>query len=495
MRNYWKATAAVLIVLFIWGCTKSGADFPDGTPTSTSTKTTTPVATDTTKTVTTPVTTKPDTTKPTAPVTTKPTTPVTTTPTTPTTPVTTKPTTPVTTTPTTPVTTKPTTPVTTTPTTPVTTTPTTPVTTKPTTPVTTTPTTPTTPVTTKPTTPVTATPAPPVTTKPTTATAPVTTKPTTPVTTKPVTGTTKSTTTTPVVKAPTYKLTAPIAYVGKSNITINGDSINGGLLPCISLIKCTNIHIIHCKLVNSTGYGVFINSCTNILVDSCYIGNVRAGVLAEDCPNGQIRIQYNQMKNMQGPYPHADFIQYGHIEGPNNRIIGNKMENIQGQSNPEDGINLFMCDGSPSDPIQVSNNWIRGGGPSITGAGITIGDGGGSYQTITNNIVVNSGYGGIDFAGGTHITVMNNQIYSSSFPWSGCGLGCSNFSNVPAGNNTMTNNKVNWIAGHWGGYRRDTVYRAGTGNNINPMPNGWKLNTVNAPINASILPTTIIDFK
>ena len=479
MRNYCKASIIMLISLFAVACTKSGDNQPDETKTPvTGTATTSkPIATDTTKKITPPDTTKA---KPTPPVTTKPDTtkPVTTTPK-PTAPVTTppvttapKPTAPVTTPP---VTTapKPTAPVTTPP---VTTTP------KPTTPVTTTPVTtpkPTTPVTTpKPTTPVT----PPVTTTPK--------PPAKPVTTPPVATTPK-----PAPKASAYKLAAPIAYVGKSNITINGDSINGGALPCISLIRCTNIHITHCKLVNSTGYGVFINGCTNILVDSSYIANVRSGVLAEDCPNGQIRVQYNQMLNMQGPFPHADFIQYGHIEGPNNRIIGNKLENIQGQSNPEDAINLFMCDGSSSDPIVVSNNWIRGGGPSITGSGITIGDGGGSFQTITNNIMVNSGYAGIDCAGGTHITVMNNQVYSASFPWSGCGLGCSNFSNVPASNNTITSNKVNWIAGHWGGYRRDTVYRAGTGLNINPMPNGWKSNTVNAPINTSILPATLIDFK
>jgi hypothetical protein len=301
--------------------------------------------------------------------------------------------------------------------------------------------------------------------------------------------------TAPVAKAPSYRISAPISYIGKSNITISGDSINGGSAACIQLINCTNIHITRCKLMNSTSFGVYANGCTNILVDSSYIANVRAGVYAEDCHQGQIRVQYNQMKNMQGPYPHADFIQFGRVYGTNNRIIGNKLENIQGQSNPEDAINLYMCTGTSSDPILVSGNWIRGGGPSLTGGGITVGDQGGSYETIENNIMVNSGYGGVNCAGGDHITIINNSIYSQSFPWSGFGLGSNNYTTTPTFSNTTTGNKVNWIAGHWGGYRRDTVYRVGSGKTYNPVPAGWNSNTLAAPIGANILPAILIDFK
>jgi hypothetical protein len=237
-----------------------------------------------------------------------------------------------------------------------------------------------------------------------------------------------------------------------------------------------------------------MDNCTNVLIDSCYISNVRAGVYAISC-TGQIRVQYNQMRNMQGPYPAADFVQFNNVSGANNRIIGNKLENIQGQSNPEDAINLYRSKGVPSDPILISGNLIRGGGPSLTGSGITVADNGGSYETVQNNIVVNSGYGGINCAGGDHITIINNSIYSQSFSWSGFGLGSNNYTTTPTFNNTTTNNKVNWIAGHWGGYRRDTVYRAGSGVNYNPMPTGWNANILAAPISASILPAVLIDFK
>lgn len=291
------------------------------------------------------------------------------------------------------------------------------------------------------------------------------------------------------------KATSPIYYKGVSNLVINGDSIVGGTTPCIYLISCTNVHITHCKLLNSTDYGIYLNNCSNVLIDSNYVYNVRAGVYVEACPNGRIRTMYNEMKNVIGPFPHADFVQYNRVNGANNRICHNRLENITGQSAPEDAINLYMCNGLPNDPILVEYNAIRGGGPSTTGSGITVGDNGGSYQTIAGNVVVNPGYAGIQVAGGNHIAIVSNSIYSASLPWSGCGLGSSNYSGVPSNNNTVSNNKINWIAGHLGGQRRDTAYKAGTGANINAMPTGWKTNIVNAPISTSILPAVIVNVK
>lgn len=291
-----------------------------------------------------------------------------------------------------------------------------------------------------------------------------------------------------------YKLTSPIYYINKSNITISGDSINGGSAACIELVNCTNVKIHNCKLVNSTSFGVYLNNCSNVLIDSSYISKVRAGVYAEGCPGGQIRVMYNQMQNMLGPFPHADFVQFDRVTGTYNRICYNKLENIQGKSNPEDGINTYMSGGTSADPLYITGNWIRGGGPSTTGAGICAGDNGGSYQIIQNNTLVNSGYGGIDCAAGNNMTVINNTIYSQSFSWSGVGLASNNFTTTPSYSNKMTTNKVNWIAGHWGGYERDTVYRYAKGASANPMPSGWKANTVHASISASILPATIITF-
>lgn len=293
------------------------------------------------------------------------------------------------------------------------------------------------------------------------------------------------------------KSSKPIYYKGINNFTISNDSINGGASPCIYLINCNNVHITHCKLQNSTDMGVHLNNCSNVLIDSNYLVNLKNGVYAEVCPLGSIRTLYNQIAAIQGTIKvqQNDPIQYNRVNGANNKINFNLIQNKLGASHQEDGINLYMCNGIANDPIQVIGNRVSGGGASTTGSGITVGDQGGSYELIKDNFVCNSGYVGIQVAGGHHISIMNNTIFSTSFPWSGCGLASSNYISASTGylqssqDNTISGNKVNWIAGHLGGYRRDTAYKSA---NNNQMPAGWKTtNIIKANINSSILPTKL----
>lgn len=286
---------------------------------------------------------------------------------------------------------------------------------------------------------------------------------------------------------------AVINLSGVSNQTIRGDSINplNADTACIYLYNCTNIHITRCKLMNSGSYGIYMQGCSNILIDSCLITNVRAGVLAVLCPSGQIRVLSNQMQNMKGPYPHADFVQFDQVAGTFNRISFNKLEN-QGLDTinylPEDGINCYKSSGTSTDNIAIVSNEIRGGGPSRTGAGIVVGDGGGNYISVTGNTLVNTGYGGINCAGGSNNSVTNNRIYSQTEPWSGFGLASTNFTGVTSSGNTMSGNLVNWTT--YSGSTRDTVWKPLN----NPLPSGWSTNTIHASINASMLPTVLIDY-
>jgi Right handed beta helix region len=295
-------------------------------------------------------------------------------------------------------------------------------------------------------------------------------------------------------KSGVSNISQPIKIENKSNFTIENETIVGGTSPCILLINCANVHIVHCTLINSTDIGIRLEGCFNVLIDSNEIGHVKTGVFAITCPLGHIRVVNNQMKNMLGPYPQADFVQFDRVSGGDNQICYNKLQNVAGQSNPEDGINLYMSNGLPNNPILVGYNWIRGGGPSITGAGITAGDGGGSYQEIVGNIVVNSGYGGIQVAGGTYIQILYNRIYSRSLPWSGFGLASSNYSGKPCSQITISENSVNWLAGKLGGIKRDTVYKAGTGTNANPVPIAWRTNTDDKLLGENLLPDKIVNF-
>lgn len=294
-----------------------------------------------------------------------------------------------------------------------------------------------------------------------------------------------------------YKITGTINLYNKSNMTISYDSIAGGGTACIQLINCNNIHVTHCRLGHSSSFGILIANCTNILVDSCYISKVATGVLAVNCPQGLIRVQYNQLQDMQGPFPQGSSIQFSGVNGHWNRIQYNKCENRSGQSHPEDIISVYKSNGVAGDPICVIGNSIKGGGPSTTGSGIILGDKGGSYQLAQNNLVVNSGSMGMQIAGGHDIQIINNKIYSAAFAWSHMGLGCGNYSGLSSYNLTESGNQINWLSGKTSDQLKgsktrvmNSSYQAGT-----TMPAGWNTNVLNASITASILPSPLLNFN
>jgi hypothetical protein len=303
-----------------------------------------------------------------------------------------------------------------------------------------------------------------------------------------------STTTGTFLSVP-LKVTAPLNLINAHDITISGDSINGGKIACISLYNCYNIHITKCKLVNGSGLngvGINMNACTNVVVDSCYIGNVASGVYAYQSQN--IKVKNNQMRNMVGPLWRGQFVQFNSVTGGGNRISNNLCENIVGQSHCEDGISLYNSSGTSTDPIYVLSNSIRGGGPSTTGSGVTLGDHGGNYIVAAYNIIVTPGYVGMHVAGGTNILMSTNTIYSDAVPYSHLGLGYGNYSpSIPSNNITINLNKVHWMVGlpsdvAKGMKEFDSYYQG-------PMPTGWSTNVSNAVVTASVLPTKLITWN
>lgn len=298
-----------------------------------------------------------------------------------------------------------------------------------------------------------------------------------------------------------FKSVAPIVYSNKSGLIIRGDSINGGSTACIHLMNCSNITIVKCKLQNTADRGVRLDGCSNITIDSCYFNNVSDGIYAFQCTGG-IKINYNQFTNITGPAPRGHAVQLNTCSGGGNTINYNWCDiTIGSGSNPNpnvgDIINVYKSNGISGNPIRIYGNALRGGStaPGALGtAGIVVGDVGGSFQDVEFNTLVNTGYVGIQMQGGTHIYIMNNKIYSDLFPWSGAGLVSANYSGVPSNNNTISGNLINWQAGYMNMKRRDTVYKAGSGVNINSMPAGWSTNTVSAPIKAAnLLPAVMIN--
>lgn len=298
-----------------------------------------------------------------------------------------------------------------------------------------------------------------------------------------------------------YKGSAPLVYKNQSNITISGDSISGGGGPCISLTNCTNVHITKCKLCNGTtvsSTGVNMVGCTNVTVDYCFITKVATGIYAQN--SSGVAVTYNQFLNMMGPYPRGAFVQFNNVSGTGNIIKYNRGENVVGQSNPEDGINVYKSNGTSASPILVYHNLLRGGGPSTTGSGITVGDQGGSYIHVEGNILVNTGNIGMQVAGGTHISMVNNVVFSSASVISHVGVGCGNYSGLPSSDITITNNQVKWMCGKPSDLayypkgttvvEKDASYQSGTA-----QPTGWAANVLGANINETVLPTKLITMK
>ena len=242
-----------------------------------------------------------------------------------------------------------------------------------------------------------------------------------------------------------YRFSAPITLEGKKNITIRGDSILAGSNPAISLVNCSNIHITRSRLLKGTGVkaiGILLKECTNITIDSCYISNVASGIYALRCTG--VVINGNQMQNMLGPYPRGQFVQFDDVRGAGNKVTNNRLQNIDGESYAEDAISMYKTNGTAASPVVISGNWIKGGGPSKTGGGVMLGDGGGSYQIAENNKLVNPGQYGMAVSGGTNMQISNNRVYSAKTSVSNVGIYINNQYPVSCNVIVVNGNHVNW---------------------------------------------------
>jgi hypothetical protein len=286
-----------------------------------------------------------------------------------------------------------------------------------------------------------------------------------------------------------YTTSSAISYSGRSNITISGLSISGGT-NCITLTNCTGIHITNCRLANASNYAILLNNCKNITIDYTFMTNVKSGVHVNY--GSAIKVNNNQFLNMLGPFPNGNFVQFVGVSGGGNQINSNHCEDIAWVGHPQDGLSVYKSNGLPGDSIQVIGNWIRGGqvqNDSGGGAGIVLGDVGGSYQVARNNTIVNGGFVGAQVQGGFGIKMDHNTIYSSSTPYSNCGLCYGNYSGAASYNVNMSYNKIRFYKSN--GAEQDEWVDTKTAS----TPAGWSTNIQKASISATILPTTIITMK
>lgn len=311
------------------------------------------------------------------------------------------------------------------------------------------------------------------------------------------------------------KIQGPVTYTNLHDTVITGKWFYGDASqnkPNLTCKSCYNV-IFRNNLIGQPFYignqndGIQLQNSKNITIQNCYFESVSTGVHA--FTSQTVKVDSNQAKNMMGPTPlGGDFAQMNRIYGPGNSVSYNRIESFNFIGHQEDAINLYACNGVPTSPIRVIGNKIRGGGPSTSGSGITVGDGPddgvtkSSYQLIFANTVVNSGYAGIQISGGTHIQAQQNYIFSSATPYSHIGLNFLNFHGYPATNITISGNYVNWMSGlptdlvKGQPQRRDIAIHT-------PLPNGtitplgWTTNitgntAVARHIDASLLPTQLL---
>jgi len=160
-------------------------------------------------------------------------------------------------------------------------------------------------------------------------------------------------------------------------------------------------------------YGVLIlEGASDVTVQGNVIHDVGSGVKAYKAINPLI-VDRNFFYNIRGPLYNGQAVQFNTVAGgsASSRISCNVSDANFGEGRKfyEDHISMYNSSGTPSAPIDISFNRIRGG-VSKSGGGITVGDKGGSWIHVHDNIVVTVANSGIGVAGGSNILVENNRV-------------------------------------------------------------------------------------
>jgi hypothetical protein len=278
----------------------------------------------------------------------------------------------------------------------------------------------------------------------------------------------------------------PISYSGRSDLVIEGKAfVASTAAACIQLTNCRNIKIQNCTFTDIPSMiGVSINGSTNIEITNCRFYSFRGGVYAIN--SSSIKVTCNYFETIKGPKPRGQIVQFNSVTGGGNRINYNRSEHTLGDGNPEDIINLYGCSGIASDPIQIIGNHLRGGGPSSSGGGIMVGDNGGAYFLVADNVLVNPGQYGIAAPSGSYVTIQNNKVYASQQTFTNVGIYVGLQSEITAGyacvpsTIRVLNNQVNWTNRDG---RKNGFYNCPCCSGITSTGNNF-----NSSINASILP-------
>ena len=292
-----------------------------------------------------------------------------------------------------------------------------------------------------------------------------------------------------------YEKSLSLEYKEKNDFVIDGLEFSSSDGKCITLWGCENVVIRNCKFKDVfVDAAVYVQGSTNVTITNCQFENVQAGLIVSRGKGG-IKFENNSVKNivgdLHGGSRFSQAVQFIESNGPGNSISYNVIENIPGESFPEDIINIFHSNGTAESPIIIKGNWIRGGGPSASGGGILMGDWGGSYQIAEDNILVNPGQYGMGIGGGHDIILRNNKIYAKQQPFTNVGLSICNWTQKetgPSSNIIVENNSINWTNKE-GAISTAWVYE----NMHDACPDWQKASIPDLSITEDILPNNILN--
>jgi len=278
-------------------------------------------------------------------------------------------------------------------------------------------------------------------------------------------------------------LGAGVFVTGSSYVTVDNVNVHDTDDSGITIFYGSNYTITNNKVKNAKSQAIKAQGLSTILIRGNTVDSSRSGVYVSKS-SGAI-VDKNKLNHIQG-LPRANFVQFNNVTGPGNRISCNigaqyPYGTAGSLDSIEDDISLYKSSGTSSSPILVVGNKVKGGGPSKTGSGIMLGDGGGSYIVARDNVVVSSGNLGMAISGGTNISIINNKIFSKTSPIVNDAIAVWNYhpSTVTCNNITVQGNRVNWT-NKWGPALK--VWENGSCSNQNFTGNTFSDSTVTESI-------------
>lgn len=232
--------------------------------------------------------------------------------------------------------------------------------------------------------------------------------------------------------------------------------VNGGKI--FSIFDSQNIWFDSCYFGPSYDVAIDAYNVQGLKVTNSLFANNMTGVYATNCED--VQVNNNQFINPVGPFARGQAVQFNTVGTSASGqcwVRDNRIEAFMGESDPEDLININNSHGRSGAPIDVSGNILRGGGPSMSGGGILIGERGGSWNSIINNKAYNPGNYIFSVSGGSNNVMSNNYGWMDTHRdldvWSNVGfiIWAQNESTlVPCNPITFTNNSAYLVSTRFG---------------------------------------------